>query len=162
MKGVRAPIAIAAGAAVLALAACGGGSEGDEQPEIPGGADPEAARVIVEWSTALRAGDVEAAADHFAVPALAQNGTPPLNLDSRADVVEFNEALPCGAELIEASEADRITIGTIELTERPGGSSGEGVGLTARTAFVIQDGKITEWLRAPNPAADPPTDGPVV
>jgi hypothetical protein len=160
----RALTAAAALAAALALAACGGdGDEGGEGAvEFPGGADPEAARVIDEWSTALREGDVEAAADYFALPSIAQNGTPVLDLSEREDVVAFNEALPCGAELLEASEEDRYVIATFELTDRPGGDCGEGVGNTARTAFVIEDGKITEWLRAPNGTPLPPADTPVV
>ena len=75
-----------------------------EGAEIPGGADPEAAQVIDEWSTALREGDVEAAAEYFELPSVAQNGTPPLELESREDVIAFNEALPCGAELVRAEE----------------------------------------------------------
>ena len=34
------------------------------------------------------------------------------------------------------------------LTERPGpGTCGSGTGATARTAFRVKDGKITDWLR---------------
>jgi hypothetical protein len=157
----RALTATAALLAALALAACGGDDGGGEEAEFPGGADPEAARVIDEWSTALREGDVEGAADYFAIPTLAQNGTPPLELDSREDVIAFNEALPCGAELIEASTEDRFTIGTFELTDRPGGRC-DGVGGIARTAFIIEDSKITEWLRAPDPPGEAPADGPIV
>lgn len=138
-------------ALALPLSACGGGSSSDDSDRsgIPGGADPDSARVIDEWSTALREGDVQAAADYFEIPSVAQNGTPRLELDSRRDVVAFNEALPCGAELIRAEEHAGYVLATFELTERPGeGSCGEGVGNEASTAFLIQDGKIVEWIRA--------------
>lgn len=150
---------------VLALSRCGGGDgEDDAGSEIPGGADPEAARVIDEWSTALREGDIEAAADYFEIPTLAQNGTPPLALDSREDVIAFNEALPCGAELTEAETSGRYTIATFELTERPGaGECGSGAGSTAKTAFVIEDGHITAWVRVVDSGRlPPPPDQPVV
>jgi hypothetical protein len=146
----------------LALSACGGDDGGDDGSGIPGGADPEAAQVIDDWSQALSDGDVEGAADYFALPSIAQNGTPVANLETREDVVAFNKALPCGATLTEAETEGRFTIGTFELDDRPGGDCGRGVGGTARTAFVIEDGKITEWLRAPDGTVLPPSDSPVV
>ena len=147
-----------------AMSGCGGSDDGDGEgePAIPGGADPEAARVIDEWSSALRRGDVDAAAEYFEVPSVVQNGTPPLPLESRADVIAFNEALPCGAELVEAEPEGRYTIATFELTERPGpGNCGSGTGEAARTAFVVEDGLIREWRRVPSEALPAP-DAPVV
>lgn len=38
----------------------------------------------------------------------------------REDAIAFNEALPCGAELIDTESEGRLTIATFELTERPG------------------------------------------
>ena len=104
------------------------------------------------------------AADYFEVPSVAQNGTPPLQLTSREEVIAFNEALPCGAELTEAEATGRYTIATFELTERPGaGECGSGTGDTAKTAFVIEDGLITEWVRVvDSDEAAPSPDEPVV
>ena len=154
-------------AAALLVTGCGdGGGDGgsnDVATELPGDADPDAAGVIEDWSDALRGGDVEAAADFFEVPSYAQNPVP-LQLSTREEVVAFNEALPCGAELTDAETEGRYTIATFELTERPGpGKCGEGTGSTAKTAFRIEDGLIVEWRRIPNePLAEPPTEGPVV
>jgi hypothetical protein len=159
---------IAVAIAALVLAACSGGDDGGgdsgDGGEIPGDADPEAARVIDEWSSALREGDVAAAADYFEVPSVAQNGTSPLQLSSREQVIAFNEALPCGAKLTEAESAGRFTIATFELTERPGeGECGSGTGDTAKTAFVIEDGLITEWVRVvDSEEAAPAPDEPIV
>jgi hypothetical protein len=162
----RASLALSVLAAALAVG-CGGGDDDDGEggaSEIPGGADPAQAEVIREWSDTLRSGDVEGAAEFFEVPSIAQNGTPPVPLTSREDVVAFNEALPCGAELIRAEEKGRYTVATFELTERPGpGTCGSGTGETARTAFAIRDGLIVEWRRVPTPVeAAPPAEGPVV
>lgn len=154
----------AALAAALAAAALGAGCGGDsDEAVVPGGANPEAARVIDEWSTALREGDIEAAADYFEIPSIAQNGTPALALDSREDVLLFNRALPCGAELIRAEDDGDYTIATFELTERPGaGECDAGVGTEARTAFGIEDGLIVRWIRAAEELEEPPPTGPVI
>ena len=161
------------GALVLAAVRSGdGGYDGDQtikgtvefEGEIPGGADPEAVEVIDEWSATLREGDVEGAADYFKLPSIAQNGTPAVQLETREEVVAFNRALPCGAELTRAVTDGPYTVATFELTERPGpgpGDCGTGAGETAKTAFLIEDGLIVRWLRAPVDTA-PPADGPVV
>lgn len=154
--------------AVSATMVLGCGGEGDgtgaDQAEIPGGADPEVARVIDEWATTLSEGDVEGAAEYFELPSIAENGTPPLELATRDEVVTFNRALPCGAELVSAEQHGGFTIATFELTERPGpGQCGAGTGGTAQTAFVIEDGLITEWRRVGGEAPTaPPVEGPVV
>lgn len=136
--------------ATLVLAGCGGGSDEPEEASVPGGADAADVEVIESWSDALRSGDVEKAADYFELPSLAENGTPPLELDTREKVLAFNESLPCGAELVRASSEGDVTTATFELTERPGpGRCGSGTGERASTAFVIEDGKIAEWRRAP-------------
>lgn len=142
---------------------CGGGDD-SEEAGVPGGADAEATQVIEDWATALREGNIGAAAEYFELPSIAQNGTPPLELESREDVVLFNRALPCGAELVRAEEDGRFIVATFELTERPGpGECGDGTGTEARTAFVIEDGLITEWIRAADePQLEPPAEGPVV
>jgi hypothetical protein len=145
----------------LAFAACGGS---DDDAAVPGGADPDAVEVIREWADELRGGDVEAAADHFEIPSTVQNGTPPLRLTDRDEVVAFNESLPCGAELTEAERSGEHIIATFELTERPGpGECGSGVGETAKTAFLIHDRRIAEWLRVVDTEdTAPPSTGPVV
>lgn len=153
--------------AAAVLAACGGsdGDGGSSESDVPGGADAEQVQVIDDWAAALREGDIEAAADYFDVPSTAQNGTPPIELDSRRAVVEFNEALPCGAELVNAEEhGDGFILATFELTERPGeGECGEGTGNEAQTAFRIEDGLITEWVRAADDLIPEPTPtGPIV
>ena len=128
---------------VLALSACGD----NEEPAIPGGADPEAVQVIDDWSTKLRNGDVDAAAELFAIPSVAQNGLT-AEIDSVGDARLFNASLPCGAELIRAEKDGKFVLATFRLTERPGpGECGSGVGNTAQTDFVIEDGLIVEWRR---------------
>ena len=129
---------------------------------MPGGADPERVRVIQEWVDALRRGDVESAAQYFALPSIAQNGTPPITLDTRADAIGFNRSLPCGARLVRAVPRGEAIAATFRLTERQGGDCGPGVGELARTVFVIREGKIAEWRRLPDrPASGAGTAKPV-
>ena len=140
---------------------CGGESD---SASVPGGAEPEAVEVIEGWSDELRDGDLGGAADYWAVPSIAQNGTPPLELISREEVVAFNRSLPCGAVLTRAEIEGEFTLATFELTERPGpGQCGPGTGESASTAFLIEDGQIVEWRRvAGDEELAPPVEGPVI
>jgi hypothetical protein len=129
---------------VLTLSACG-----DDEPttDIPGGADPAAVVVIDDWSTKLRNGDVDAAAELFALPSVAQNGLSVTIIDVE-DARKFNASLPCGAELVRAEPQGKLVRATFRLTERPGpGTCGSGAGETAQTDFLIEDGQIAEWRR---------------
>ena len=164
----RATLAALALLSLIALSACGGGDDdGDgngpeQQPsasadpeEIPGDANPTDVAVIKEWVDTLRAGDVEGAAELFALPSVAENG-PLLRIRTRDDARLFNASLPCGAILIRAETQGDFTTATFELTERPGPSEcGTGTGERAQTSFVIEDGKIKEWRRVGVGGAEP-------
>ncbi len=148
---------------VFALAGCGSSSD-KETSSVAGNADADAVQVIRSWADELRAGDISAASDRFAIPTVVQNGTAPLQLTNRAQVEVFNQSLPCGARLTAASSSGRYTVATFVLTERPGpGQCGSGVGEAAKTAFVIQDGHIREWRRVVDAEPTGPTrTGPVI
>jgi limonene-1,2-epoxide hydrolase len=133
----------------LALAVgCGGGTSTEDVPKVSGDADPADVRVIDAWVTALRRGDVHAAARHFAIPSVAENGGVILHIRNLDDAVRFNESLPCGAVLVRAETQGQFTTASFRLTERPGpGVCGPGTGGIAKTSFVIRDGKIAQWRR---------------
>jgi hypothetical protein len=153
-------IRVLAALGLIALSGCGGSSE--ESSSVPGGADAGAVRVIKGWADELRAGNVQIASERFAIPTVVQNGTEPLQLTDRGQVEAFNQSLPCGAKLTEATSSGKYTIATFVLTERPGpGQCGSGVGETAKTAFVIHDNKITEWRRVVERGTTT-SEGPVV
>ncbi|HEY3191451.1 MAG TPA: hypothetical protein VGJ61_01620 [Solirubrobacterales bacterium] len=148
--------------ATLSIALLSGCGSSSSDTSVPGGANPDAVRVIEQWADELRAGDVIAASERFAIPSVVQNGTPPIRLTDRREVEAFNRSLPCGAKLTEAIQSGKFTIATFELTERPGpGDCGNGVGETAKTAFVIRDALITEWRRVVD-VGTPTTTGPVI
>ena len=160
-------------AAVLALvvvagfgAGCGGDEGSDRGGRSPTGSGPRTPSirtpegVIRAWADTLRSGDVRGAAEFFSLPSVVSNGTPPIVLRTKAEVRGFNAALPCGARLLRTYSAGRYTTAVFRLTERPGpGRCGAGVGQTARTTFVVRDGKIRQWRRV---ADSPARSGPVV
>ena len=142
---------------VAALTGCGSSSD-KETDSVAGNAEADAVQVIKSWADELRAGDISAASDEFAIPSFIQNGSPLLQLTNRQQVETFNQSLPCGARLTAASTSGRYTIATFVLTERPGpGRCGNGVGEAAKTAFVIQDGHIREWRRVVDTEPTGPT-----
>ena len=156
-------IGLLAALSMAALAGCGS-SGGKADTTIAGHADPAHVQGIKRWADELRTGNVIAASERFAIPTVVQNGTPPLQLTDRRQIESFNNSLPCGARLTAAIESGKYTIATFKLTERPGiGHCGNGVGEQAKTAFVIQNGLITQWRRVVDAGEGAPANqGPVV
>lgn len=167
-------LGFAAAVSLLGLAVLAGCGSSDSEPERGGresspaagppataasaeieDADPADMEVIGAWVEALTAGDVEAAADLFAVPSVAQNGPVQIRIRDHQDAVAFNESLPCGGRIVAAETSGTKTIATFELSERPGGGCGSGTGATARTSFVVEGGKIVEWWRLTDPPQPP-------
>jgi hypothetical protein len=136
-------------------------------------ADAAALAVIRGWSDALRHGDVRAAARYFALPSTMINGPDSngrysvLVIRTPADARAANAGLDCGAEFLSADVRGPYVNAAFLLTERPGslGGCGAGVNQTGRLNFVIANGKIVEWMRAPDDPEDhapPPSPGSTV
>ena len=138
MRARHGPLATFAIAGVLACAGCVSVTD---------------ANVIRDWARALTAGDLDKAASYFALPAIVENGTPPVRITDRAQARLFNELLPCGARLVSTAPDGAYTYATFRLTNRAGGDCGAGTGALAATAFLIRNGKIAEWRRLPNPGS---------
>jgi hypothetical protein len=147
----------------LGASSCGGGADSNGKKRADGarsGAERAGVKVIRRWADTLRAGDVAGASRFFSIPSVVSNGTPPMVLRSRSEVRAFNAALPCGARLLRTSSVGPVTTAVFRLTERPGpGRCGSGTGQTARTTFIVIDGKIREWRRV---ADRPEPSGPFV
>ena len=144
------------------LAGCGTtilhSTKTSSQPQsFAGPADPGQVSVIRSWAQALRLGQVNAAADLFALPSLFANGpggSGPYGgqvIRSHHDAVIANESLTCGAQIVSTIRHGRYVIATFKLVNRvgPGAGCGGGVGQEAATAFLIRDGHIIDWIRAP-------------
>ena len=131
--------------ALLALSACGGGDSANTtstESTVSGDANPADVQVIDGWVTALRQGDVKAAAGYFAIPSVAENGPLLLHIENIDEARRFNESLPCGARLVRAQTQGQFTTATFRLTERPGsgvcgpGTVLNGASLTALTVML--------------------------
>jgi len=173
MRGVRAVIAVGLMLAVAVATGCGSGSGSAAGLNSPGhaqagsapGSGPVARRdgdadaaskqVIRSWSESLARSDVAAAARYFALPSTVQLAptTPPVVLHLYREARGFNLLLPCSARFLRADRQGRYVNALFRLGNRPG-SSCDGLGGTARVAFVIADGKIAEWRRAPDQPQD--------
>ena len=136
--------------------------------------DPAAVGVIVAWSDALRRGDLHRAAGYFALPSKMINGVGSgadvqvITIRNLAEAEIANQTLPCGAKFVSAQRRGPYVNALFRLTGRPGpgGSNcGTGLGLTARTDFLIRHGRIVDWIRAPDQPGDhatPAASGPQV
>jgi hypothetical protein len=147
-------------APILLVVGCadGGAPAGRDRAASARPPEHRDAAVIRRWSNTLRAGDVRAASRLFAVPATVANGGAPQRLTTREAIRVFNDSLPCGARLLRTRHTGGYTVATFRLTERRGGDCGSGVGAVAATAFIVHRGRILEWLRLPDPGANPPLD----
>jgi hypothetical protein len=161
--GAHRRLLIASVTGALAAAGCAGPSV------LPGhGAKPsdsakpsafeQSVNVIKGWSTALRTGHVRAAAKYFQIPSVFVNGPQDeFVLHSLVAAELVNRLLPCGAKYVSATMRGPYINALFKLTDRPGpggASAGCGGGTTARVNFIIHDGKITHWLRAPSQPGD--------
>ena len=152
------------------MVGAGCGSAATKSSDARGGtADPSAVSVIRAWSTALRHGDVAAAARYFALPSEFANGPDEvLTIHTEAQARAVNTTLPCGALLISVQRRGQYLSALFRLTNRSGPEAGcgSGAGQLARTDFVIANGHIVEWVRADTtgggqpPAAPAPTTIP--
>jgi hypothetical protein len=151
-------------AVTLALCGCGSGTSrllrsSSGSARKSGGAPAATVKVIRGWADALRSGDVSAAAAYFRIPSVIYLGSgPPVQIQSPAEAQLANAALPCGAQLVSTQRLGRYVNALFRLTDRPGRGGargcGSGVGTTARTNFLIEQGQIVEWLRAPDQSGD--------
>ena len=164
----------AALSAIVALAGCGGTSllpgRGHRKPSgSTTGANADAGKrpaaqaaavsVIKGWSVALRDGHIDSAARFFNLPSVFANGaTEIIEIRTLQDAEAANASLPCGATYISAFQQGKLVDALFRLGNRKGagaGACGSGSGETARVDFLVKDGKITHWLRAPSLPGDP-------
>jgi hypothetical protein len=161
--------------AAVALAGCGGGKDDDRltltTPKAKGTPSAEATATpasggkqvtraeeatIRGWADALRNGKVDRAVRYWAIPAIYSNGDQPVKLTTAEAIRAVNARdLVCGAKVVSVRRdpRDRHFVDVVfVLTERPGpGQCGTGTGHRAATAFRIENRKIAEWLRLPDP-----------
>jgi hypothetical protein len=151
----------------LAVAGCattselpGHGAHSAARPVGQDGPPAAAAKVAVVrgWSTALRAGHLQAAAGYFHLPSLFDDGAGAVvEIHTLPEAETVDSTLSCGSQVISAFDQGRFINVLFRLTTRvgPGAGCGSGVGLTARVLFLIRGGQIVEWLRTNSRPGDP-------
>jgi hypothetical protein len=163
-------LVVAAALAVVVGAGCGGrgssssglsgsrGGAGAGAAHVQGNADAASVRVIGAWASELAQGRLQAASRLFALPSRVQVSVDSqvFTLRRRADVLAFESVLPCGAKLLRADRRGRFVNALFLLSNRAN-SPCDAPGASARVAFVVRGGLITEWLRAPSEPSDPGT-----
>jgi hypothetical protein len=157
--------------AVLSLVACGKGSSttpADFPKGIQGtGVAASSVTVIEGWANALRDGHTRRAAAYWAHPSEMVNGPDEsgrltlIHIRSERDALLADESLSCGATLHATTHDGKYVRAVFLLGLRTGaGASKSGCSGPASVDFLIRDGHIVRWLRAPVAGgATPPPAG---
>lgn len=115
-----------------------------------GHAPDEDVAVVRRWLDELRRGEVAQAAELFDLPARFQNLGTVAILETFPQALAVTRSLPCGARMTAAGGANGFVVYEAELTDRPGGACGQGVGGVVRGAVLVRDGHMVEWYRLPD------------
>jgi hypothetical protein len=123
-----------------------------------GSTPPSPESVVRAWSQELNQGDNEGAAKLFAPGAeVVQAGTT-VRLETRAQAVAWNAALPCSGKIVSIKTKGDLTTATFLLGERPQRTC-DGPGERATAIVRVHKGKIVLWHQT---NAAPAPVGPAV
>ena len=96
------------------------------------------------WSQELNSGDNDAAAKLFAPGAEIVQGGTTIRLDTHAQAVAWNAALPCSGRIVSIKTKGDLTRATFVLGDRQT-SKCDGPGEKATALFRVEKGKIVLW-----------------
>jgi len=123
-----------------------------------GSTPPSPESVVRAWSQELNDGDNQGAAKLFAPGAeVVQAGTT-LRLDTQAQAVAWNAALPCSGTIVSIRTKDDTTTATFVLGDRRERKC-DGPGERATAIVRVHEGKIVLWHQT---SAAPAPVGPAV
>jgi limonene-1,2-epoxide hydrolase len=123
-----------------------------------GSTPPSPESVVRAWSQELNEGDNQAAAKLFAPGAeVVQAGTT-VRLDTQAQAVAWNAALPCSGTIVSIKTKDDTTTATFVLGDRRERKC-DGPGERATAIVRVHEGKIVLWHQT---SAAPAPVGPAV
>ena len=123
-----------------------------------GSTPPSPGSVVRAWSQELNSGDNEGAAKLFAPGAeVVQAGTA-IRLNTHAEAVAWNTALPCSGRLVSIKTRGDTTRATFVLGDRPKKTC-DGPGQRATAIFRVRNGKIVLWHQT---SSAPAPVGPAV
>jgi hypothetical protein len=123
-----------------------------------GSTPPSAESVVRAWSQQLNVGDNQGAAKLFAPGAeIVQAGTT-LRLNTQAEAIAWNAALPCSGQIVSIKSSGNTTRATFILGNRQK-SKCDGPGQKATAIVRVKNGKIVLWHQT---SATPAPVGPTV
>ena len=148
---MRGAASIGCAAAVAALGACDSSSDERRSPG-PKKADVAASheRIVRGWSRALNAEQYERAAGFFIRGVIIDQGLE-IQLITHAQILDFNQGLPCKADVTRVVEEKRDTLAYFRLKKGPGGPCHG----TVRVRFTIHGGKFSQFRQLPGQAEPP-------
>jgi limonene-1,2-epoxide hydrolase len=120
-----------------------------------GSSPPSAESVVRAWSQALNTDDNERAADLFAPGAEVVQPGQVLKLQTHADAVAWNAALPCAGRIVSITTSGQTATATFQLADRRK-SRCDGPGQRATAIFRVVKGKIVLWHQTASPDSPPP------
>ena len=123
-----------------------------------GSTPPSAESVVRAWSQQLNTGDNQGAAKLFAPGAeIVQAGTI-VRLNTQAEAIAWNAALPCSGRIVSIKSNGNTTRATFILGDRQK-SKCDGPGKRATAIVRVENGKIVLWHQT---SATPAPVGPSV
>jgi len=123
-----------------------------------GSTPPSAESVVRAWSQQLNTGDNQGAAKLFAPGAeIVQAGTI-VRLNTQAEAIAWNAALPCSGRIVSIKSSGNTTRATFILGNRQK-SKCDGPGQKATAIVRVKNGKIVLWHQT---SAAPAPVGPTV
>jgi hypothetical protein len=142
--------------AILAAGVAGGCDSGGEERRAPGPRKADAAasheRTVRGWSRALNAEQYERAAGYFIRGVIVDQGQE-IQLITHKQILDFNQGLPCKADVTRVVEERLYTLAYFKLKRGPGGPCHG----TVRVRFAIHGGKFSQFRQLPG-QAEPPGD----
>jgi hypothetical protein len=109
-----------------------------------GSTPPSPESVVRAWSQELNTGDNNDAAKLFAPGAKIVQARTTLRLDTQAQAVAWNAALPCSGRIVSITTSGDVTRATFILGDRPQHKC-DGPGQKATAIFRVRKGKIVLW-----------------
>jgi hypothetical protein len=123
-----------------------------------GSTPPSPESVVRAWSQELNTGDNQGAAKLFAPGAeIVQAGTT-IRLDTQAQALAWNTALPCSGRIVSITTSGDITRATFILGDRQDQKC-DGPGQRATAIVKVKKGKIVLWHQT---STSPAPVGPAV
>jgi hypothetical protein len=115
--------------------------------------------VVRAWSRALNAGDNDALARLFALPALIAQGDRIGEFTTYEEIAMFHSGLPCSGTVVEITFGTDEALAVFELGDRGDVACDAAPGQRAAARFVFRGGKIVAWQQVPVPGEEPGQTG---